>query len=87
LNGALIGAGVAVGTGLFICTRMEPWDTCTGNVGSLVKLGAVVAGIGAGIDALIRRRVTVYESPNGTTIQAAPIVGRDPRGLRLSVTF
>lgn len=87
INGALIGAGVAVASGLFICTRMEPWEVCRGNVGSILKLGAVGAGIGAGVDALIRGRATIYQSENGTTLHATPLIGRDANGIRLAVTF
>jgi hypothetical protein len=87
LNGALIGAGAAVGTGLYICTRMEPWEVCTGNPGSIVRLGLIGAGIGAAVDALIRRRVTIYETPDGASLHAAPIISRDTKGVRLSLTF
>src|SRR5687767_5838080 len=87
VDGATIGAGVAVASGLFICTRMEPWDVCRRNVGPMLRLGLVGAGIGAGIDAMIRRRVTVYAAPNGATLSAAPIVGRETKGVHLSVTF
>jgi len=84
LNGALIGAGAAFGAGLFICMRMEPWSVCRDDA---ARFGAIGAAIGAGVDALIRRQVTIYENPNGTTLHAAPILGRRARGVRLSVTF
>jgi hypothetical protein len=86
VNGALIGAGVAVASGLFICTRMEPWDTCRDDVGPMIRLGAIGAGIGIGIDALIRKKV--YQSASGgTVVHAAPLLGRRAQGLRLSVQF
>ena len=86
INGALIGAGSAVGFGLFMCTRMEPWRNCRDDFGTMVKLGAIGAGIGMGIDALIRRKV--YQSASGETeVHAAPLIGRRATGLRLSVTF
>ena len=86
LNGALIGAGTAVASGLVFCTMMEPWDNCKDDVGPMLKLGAIGAGIGMGIDALIRKKV--YQSASGAAeIHAAPIVGRRAQGLRLSVTF
>ena len=56
-NGALIGAGAGVASGLFLCTRMEPWDNCRDDFGAMFKLGAIGAGIGMGIDALIRKSV------------------------------
>ena len=86
LNGALIGAGVGVASGLFLCTRTEPWRNCRDDVGPMIKIGAIGAGIGIGIDALIRRKV--YQSASGATeVHAAPIVGRRAKGLRLSVKF
>jgi hypothetical protein len=85
INGALIGAGVAVASGLFVCTRMEPWRVCRDDFGPMLKLGAIGAGIGAGIDALLSRRL--YENPNGTTLHAAPVISRDAKGVRLSVGF
>ena len=43
LNGALIGAGVAVASGLFLCTRTEPWRNCRDDVGPMLRIGAVGA--------------------------------------------
>jgi hypothetical protein len=86
LNGALIGAGVGVASGLFLCTRTEPWSNCRDDVGPMIKIGAIGAGIGMGIDALIRKKI--YQSASGATeVHAAPIVGRRAKGLRLSVMF
>ena len=51
LNGALIGAAAAIGTGLFLCTRTEPWRNCRDDYGPIVRIGAVGAGIGITIDA------------------------------------
>ena len=86
LNGALIGAGAAVASGLVFCTTMETWDNCRDDVGPMLKIGAIGAGIGMGIDALIRKKV--YQSASGATeVHAAPIIGRRAKGLRLSVSF
>jgi len=86
LNGALIGAGVGVASGLFLCTRTEPWRNCRDDVGPMIKIGAIGAGIGIGIDALIRKKV--YQSASGATeVHAAPIIGRRAKGLQLSVAF
>jgi hypothetical protein len=74
LNGALIGAGAAVATGLYMCQLMEPWENCRDDVGPMVRIGAVGAGIGIGIDALIRGRKTIYVAPNA-------------RGVRVSFRF
>jgi hypothetical protein len=86
LNGALIGAGTGIASVLFICRQMEPWRVCLDDVGTMAKFGALGAGIGMGVDALIRKKV--YQSASGgTEVHAAPFIGRRAKGLRLSVTF
>ena len=86
LNGALIGAGAGVASGLVLCTMMEPWRNCRDDVGSMLTTGAIGAGIGMGIDALIRRKI--YQTASGTAeVHAAPLIGRRARGLQLSVRF
>ena len=86
LNGALIGAGAGVASGLVLCTMMEPWRNCRDDFGSMLKVGAIGAGIGIGIDALIRKKV--YRSASGAAeVHAAPIIGRRAQGLQLSVSF
>jgi hypothetical protein len=86
-NGALIGAGAAVASGLFVCSSMEPWENCRDDVGPMVRIGAVGAGIGIAIDALIRGRKTIYEAPGSTRLSAGPIVSRRGGGLQLSLSF
>ena len=88
LNGALMGAGVAVASGLFLCTRTEPWENCRDDAGPMLGIGAIGAGIGVGIDALIRGRRTIYEStPPSTLLRAAPLVSRGAIGLRFSMSY
>ena len=88
LNGALIGAGAAIASGLFLCTRMEPWENCRDDVGPIVRIGALGAGIGIGIDGLIHGRRTIYQAgPRPTRLHVAPIVAREARGLQVSLTF
>lgn len=88
INGALIGAGVAVASGLFVCTRFEPLENCRDDVGPMLQIGAIGAGIGVGVDALIRGRKTLYEAPRASVrLHAAPIVGRGAAGLRVSLGF
>jgi hypothetical protein len=86
LNGALIGAGVGIASGLLLCRLTEPWEICN-NAGPLLRTGALGAGIGIGIDALIRGRKTVYAAPDSARLHAAPIVGRRAGGLQLSLSF
>jgi hypothetical protein len=88
LNGALIGAGAAVASGLFLCTRTEPWENCRDDVGPMFRIGAVGAGIGIAIDTLIRGRRTIYEAaPGSTRLHVSPIVGRHTRGLQIAFSF
>jgi hypothetical protein len=86
LNGAIIGAVAGVASGLFFCTRMEPWDNCRDDYRAMFKFGAIGAGIGMGIDALIRK--SVFQSASGATqVHASPILSRRGKGLRLSLRF
>lgn len=88
LNGALIGAAAGVGSGLLLCRASEPWRNCRDDVGPMLSFAAIGAGIGIGIDALIRERVTTFESATGATqLQVAPMVGRGAKGLRVGVLF
>jgi hypothetical protein len=83
-NGALIGAGAAIASGLFLCTRTEPWENCRDDVGPMLRIGAIGAGVGIGIDALIRGRRTIY---GGASVRVTPVLGRKVRALQLSVHF
>jgi hypothetical protein len=87
LNGALIGAGTAVATGLFMCSLMEPWENCRDDVGPMLQIGAIGAGIGIGVDALIRGRRTIYEGGKTSSLQAGFIVGPQTKGVRVSIRF
>ena len=85
LNGALIGAGVGVASGLFVCTRMEPWRNCRDDVGLMLRTGAIGAAIGAGVDALIRKRTSIFAG--STAMHASPIIALHAGGLQLSFRF
>lgn len=88
INGALIGAGAALASGLFLCHLTESWEVCRGNVGPMFRIGAIGAGVGIGIDALIRGRRTIYEAARGATrLRAAPIIARRTGGLQVSLSF
>ena len=86
-NGALIGAGAAVASGLFVCSLMEPSENCRDDVGPMLRIGALGAGIGIGIDALMRGRKTIYEAPGSARLSASPIFARRGGGLQLSLSF
>jgi hypothetical protein len=88
LNGALIGAGAAVASGLLFCRSMEPWENCRDDVGAMFLIGATGAGIGIGIDALFRGRQTIYEAPKASArVRAVPMIGRRAAGFNLSFSF
>jgi hypothetical protein len=87
LNGALIGAGTAVASGLFLCTRTEPWRNCRDDVAPMLRIGAIGACAGIGIDALIRGRRTIYRAERAASVRVAPVVGRGVRAFQLSVEF
>ena len=88
LNGALIAAGSAVGTGLFVCTRTEPWANCRDDVGSILALGGLGAAAGAAVDALLRDRHTIFEaSAGGPRLDAAPLITRDKLGVNIALKF
>jgi hypothetical protein len=88
LNGALIGAGSAIATGLLLCRATEPWENCRDDVGPMLKIGALGAGIGIAIDALFRDRKTIYEADSGAVrLDAAPVIGRRGAGLQVTLAF
>jgi len=88
INGALIGAGAAVASGLFLCRMTEPWENCRDDAGPIFRIAAIGAGVGIGIDALIRGRKTIYEAGRGSArMRAAPVVARHVRGLQVSLSF
>jgi hypothetical protein len=88
LNGALIGAGAAVASGLLMCSLTEPWRNCRDDVGPMLRIGALGAGIGIGIDALIRGRRTIYEGdPGSASLTAAPFVSRRAGGVHIALSF
>jgi hypothetical protein len=87
INGALIGAAAAVGSGLFLCRLTEPWEICRDS-GPLLRIGAIGAGLGMGIDALIRGRRTIYEAaPQTMRLHILPMIARDAMGVQLSIGF
>ena len=87
INGALIGAGAGVASGLFLCRLTEPWEVCRNNVGPLVGFAAIGAGIGIGIDVLIHKRKSGQPAVGAKELRAAPIVGRRVRGVQVSLDF
>jgi hypothetical protein len=54
----------------------------------MFRIGAIGAGLGIGVDALIRGRRTIYEAaPGAMRLQAMPIFIRHAGGLQISLSF
>lgn len=87
LNGALIGAGVAVASGLAFCRLTESWENCRDDYGPMLRIGAIGAGIGIAIDALIRDRRAPAPAAGATRLYVAPAVARRAAGLHLLIRF
>jgi hypothetical protein len=88
LNGALLGAGAAVSSGLALCRLTETWANCRDDVGPMLRIGAIGAGVGIGIDALIRGRRTIYDTTKGSRrLHALPTLARHAAGLQVSLNF
>jgi hypothetical protein len=86
INGALIGAGVGVASGLGFCTLMEPWRNCRDDFGAMIRTGAIGAGIGIAIDALIRKKV--YQNASGSLeVHTGALLQRRAKGVQLLVKF
>ena len=89
-NGALWGLAWGAGTALVgVISGAAERD---GGVGS-VELTLIAfscgfgAGIGTGIDALITKRVVIFERAGSARLHLAPILGHGRRGVALSVGF
>ena len=80
-NGALIGLGAGAAFGLLGSTVGT--DDCDGYyycgsgwvVGSALVFGGIGAGIGVGVDALIRRDRVIYRRDGRRQTRVAPVVG------------
>ena len=85
LNGALIGAAAGVGSGLFYCSLMEPWEICRDDFGAMLKFGALGAGIGMAVDAVIRKKV--FQTASGVEVHTWALIRRRDKGVQLSIRF
>jgi hypothetical protein len=84
-DGALWGLGAGAVGGFMPCGRCHvgPGLMMAGIVGGLG------AGVGVGIDAMIRGQATVFERPgaSGTKVTVAPQLSKSHRGVMVSVKF
>ncbi len=87
INGMAIGAGAAIGAGLTLCRTTESWRNCLTSTWPIIRIGLVGAGIGAGIDALIRPRRTVFETGGNARFTVAPVFGRQAVGATVQVRW
>ena len=78
-NGALIGSAIGFGLGLLVageadCRTSSGYDNCgAGPRTAFALMSTAVYGLmGAGIDALIQGRTTIYESPRSIAFSHAP---------------
>jgi hypothetical protein len=85
-NGTIVGAivGVAMGlaaAGISDCPGDDPGGSCGGVRAATFAVSAgMYTAIGAGIDALIRGRSTIYAAPTSSLTRAALIGRAAPRG-------
>ncbi len=85
-NGALIGA--AVGVTPFIIAASQ--DECDGCGPWAAVYTAIGAGVGVGIDALVKGNITVMKVESQgpkATVSLAPLIARDRKGVLCRVEF
>ena len=91
-NGALIGGGVAFGIGvaglIIFCNEFN----CGADevAAGLLMYGAIGAGIGVCIDALIPTKQVVFQNRNRNSslrIRFQPLIGRSHKGVLVSLSF
>jgi hypothetical protein len=96
-NGALIGLAAGSAFGVVAATAgttdcdesSEYWGPCFGGprfiVGSALIFGGIGAGIGVGIDALVRHNRIVYRRDAKPTARFVPMVGRGRVGAVMTL--
>ena len=95
LDGALTGLGVGAGLGLLAALGAANDDSGSwgapgpGHVALVapLMLGGIGAGIGVGLDALIRREPNLYRRRGATRISLSPALGRSRPGVAILVAW
>ena len=92
VNGALwgLGVGAAIGTAAAIMVGLDCYGgaNCTAvGAGVIGAYGAMGAGIGVGIDALIKGHKVIYQSRSATRLNVTPLLTARSKGVMLSVDF
>lgn len=91
-NGAFWGLGFGAGLGIYPCMLLAGLDE-SGETDAVpvcaVLFGGIGAGIGAGLDALVRRSLVIFRGPAASRarLTVSPIVRRDRKGVLLSYRF
>jgi len=92
VNGAVIGA--SVGGGFFVilgiaCALVSDCDAASETFAAAAILGGIGAGIGVGIDALVKTERLVYVGPSGSSfsLALAPVASRTGKGVRVVFRF
>jgi hypothetical protein len=91
-NGALwgLGVGAAIGTAAAIMVGLDCYGggNCAAvAAGAIGAYGAIGAGIGVGIDALMKSKKVVYQSKSTTRLNVTPLLTARSKGVILSVDF
>jgi len=89
-NGALWGFGVGTGIGLLGCFSAASESGEFGLVPPCALVyGGMGAGIGVGVDAMIRRTQVIYSKPTGSSarLTVSPVVARERKAVLVSVGF
>ena len=92
VNGAVIGA--CVGGGLFViagiaCALVDGCGAASETFAAAAVFGGIGAGIGVGIDAMVKTERLVYVSPvrGGFSVGLAPVVSSTGKGVRVVLRF
>jgi|SRR5262245_22848145 len=91
-NGALwgLGVGAAIGTAGAMLVGLDCYGSgncaavAAGAIGTYAALGA---GIGVGIDSLIKGHKVIYRTGSTTRLNVAPLLSARSKGVMLSVDF
>ena len=90
-NGALIGFGTGAALGLLAATSCDNSSGCFEGPGwvayTTLLMGAMGAGVGVGVDALIRRDRIVYPRKPRPQARIAPAIGPGVRGVVFGLTW
>lgn len=90
IYGLAIGAGVAATLLAVVAAADEDEDVSGSDVAIILgAYGAIGAGAGVGVDALIKRRHVIYQRPSASGLQVgiAPWLTSQRKGVRVTLSF